>query len=163
MARRPRSRSAASSHIGVFVAVGVVIAIAVAYAIAIFATVSSIESITKAPGTSSGTSVIVRGPVVGAIGVPLTKAGVYSVGDSEATIWVVTGKGTPNVGDRWVVHGTVRVAVDGQALVKAVSDVAGGFAPGSAVDAFAQKVTGLRIGAFIVEARRHQWVFAPWL
>ena len=163
MARRPRSRQGWVGNEALLIGAGAVCVALLAYVVAIFLTLDSIRALARGGSTDVGRTVLIRGQVTAAVPVPLTKSGAYAVGDAETSIWVVTAKGLPTVGDRWVVAGTLRAGLDGQGLAKVVSELGSGRPSGSALDAFAQKLAAVRIGAFVEEGRRHQWTFLPWV
>ena len=163
MAARGRPRRGGGSNLPLILGVGVVTTALLAYVIAIWATVDGIPAVVKGASANVGRAVLIRGAVMNVVPVPLTKAGAYAVGDQDTAIWVITTKGLPVVGDRWLVQGTLRAGLDGQGLAKAIGELTGGIAPGTALDAFAQRLTNVRIGAYVEERRRHQWTFAPWI
>ena len=103
MAARGRPRRGGGSNLPLILGVGVVTTALLAYVIAIWATVDGIPAVVKGASANVGRAVLIRGAVMNVVPVPLTKAGAYAVGDQDTAIWVITTKGVPVVGDRWVV------------------------------------------------------------
>lgn len=134
------------------------------YVLAVFFTVHSPGDVAKQGSSLDGTTVIVRGAVTGSYPLPLTKLGAYTMGETEASIFVITSKGAPPTGDRWVVHGVVRTAIDGKAIAKALTDLSAGTTiPEGAVGSFLERIGKFQFGTYVTETRRHQWLSLPWV
>jgi hypothetical protein len=134
------------------------------YVLAVFFTVSSPGDVAKRGSSLDGTTVLIRGLVTSSYALPLTKLGAYVMGDADASILVITSKGAPPTGERWVVDGVVRTAIDGKGIAKALTDLGSGATiPDGAVGSIVDRIAKFQFGTYVTESRRHQWLFLPWV
>lgn len=138
--------------------------IALSYVFALLASVTQLSDISAENGKLIGRPTIIRGKVERSYGVPLSKLAYYTVNDESHQVWVISQIGAPKNMQKWVVKGIVTNGFDGAGLAEKLRVLTGvPISERNALSDLIGAVSRVKVGVYVVETSRHQWIAFPWL
>jgi hypothetical protein len=162
--RRIKRVSASRLPVALLSGAAVLFIIAFSYILALLASINQLSEISADNEKLIGRPTIIRGTVERSYGVPLSKLAYYTVSDESHQVWVMSQTGAPKNMQKWVVKGIVANGFDGAGLAEKLRVLTG--VPTSERNALSDlivAVSRVKVGVYVVETSRHQWIAFPWL